>query len=55
MIIEGLLRKLPEDIRARIGGVTVSAAAFADGMLLFASTGGGGIAAVNQYLRGVSG
>lgn len=38
MIIDRLLRQLPEDIGAKIGDLTVNAAAFADDMLLFAST-----------------
>lgn len=38
MVIERLLKELPEDIGARIGGLVVNAAAFADDMLLFAST-----------------
>lgn len=37
-IIERLLKELPSDVGARIGGLTVNAAAFADDMLLFAST-----------------
>ncbi|KAL0103868.1 hypothetical protein PUN28_017905 [Cardiocondyla obscurior] len=38
MIIERLLIKLPNDIGARIDGIKVNAAAFADDMLLFSST-----------------
>lgn len=38
MIMDRLLKKLPEDIGARIGGLTINAAAFADDLLLFAST-----------------
>lgn len=37
-IIERLLKVLPCDVGARIGGLTVNGAAFADDMLLFAST-----------------
>lgn len=38
MVIERLLKELPEDIGARIGGLVINAAAFADDMLLFATT-----------------
>lgn len=38
MVMDRLLRRLPEDIGARIGGLNVNAAAFADDLLLFAST-----------------
>lgn len=38
MVIERLLKELPDDIGARIGGLVINAAAFADDMLLFAST-----------------
>lgn len=38
MIIDKMLNRLPESIGARIGELTVNAAAFADDLLLFAST-----------------
>lgn len=38
MVINRLLTSIPDDIGARIGGINVNAAAFADDMLLFAST-----------------
>lgn len=38
MVIDRLLRQLPEEIGARIGGLTVNAAAFADDLLVFATT-----------------
>jgi len=38
MIIDGLLEGFSKDIGAKIGGTIVNAAAFADDMLLFAST-----------------
>lgn len=38
MIIDRLLTRLPEEIGARIGDLCVNAAAFADDMLLFATT-----------------
>lgn len=41
MIIEQLLKRLPEDLVERIGETNLNAAAFADDLLLFASTPGG--------------
>lgn len=38
MIIDRLLKQLPPEIGVRMGGLTINAAAFADDMLLFAST-----------------
>lgn len=38
MVIDRLLRRLPQDIGVRIGDSLINAAAFADDMLLFAST-----------------
>lgn len=38
MIIDRMLERLPEDIGVRIGGVAINAAAFADDLLLFATT-----------------
>lgn len=38
MVIDRLLTRLPEEVGVRCGDVTVNAAAFADDMLLFAST-----------------
>lgn len=38
MVLDGLLRKLPQDIGASIDGVRVAAAAFADDLVLTAST-----------------
>jgi len=38
MIIDRLLCRLPKDIGAKIGGTIINAAAFADDMLLFATT-----------------
>jgi len=37
MVIDRLLRQFPDDFGARIGGLTVNAAAFVDDMILFAS------------------
>lgn len=38
MVVDRLLTRLPGDIGAKIGGLTINAAAFADDLLLFAST-----------------
>lgn len=38
MVIDRLLARLPEDIGAKVGDLTINAAAFADDLLLFAST-----------------
>lgn len=38
MVMDRLLTRLPKEVGAKSGGLTVNAAAFADDMLLFATT-----------------